>query len=59
MASHLTELMHHRVPEGHQEAEHDDNPENQDDHPGYGLVLLHVFDDVNLRLEAKKTLVLL
>ena len=51
--------MHHRVPEGHQEAEHDDDPENQDDHPGYGLVLLHVFDDVNLRLEAKKTLVLL
>ena len=54
LAPHLTELVHHGVPEGNQKAEHDHNPEDQDDHPGNSLVLLHVFDDVNFGLEIKK-----
>jgi hypothetical protein len=45
--------MHHSIPEGHEEAQHDDDPEDEDDDTGNRLVFFHIFDYVHFSLKYK------
>ncbi len=45
--------MHHGIPEGHEEAEHDDDPEDEDDDTGNRLIFFHILDYVHFSLKYK------